>query len=47
MITLHIKRNRPSAKWSAQLNNLPIISDAVMSIKVNATSRCSYGKDKL
>jgi len=47
MIALHIKRNRPSAKWSAQLNNEAIISDAVVSIKVNATSRCSYGEHLL
>ena len=47
MIALHIKRNRPSAKWSAQLNNQTVISNAVMSIKVNATPLCSYGKDIL
>ena len=45
MIALHIKRNRPSVKWSAQLNNLTLLTDVTISLEVNAASHRSCGKD--
>ena len=38
MIALHIKRNRPSAKWSDLFNRLTIFISANLTLEVNTTS---------